>query len=61
MAQILIHSAGEHFVDASFTTIIGYGSNGAIIHYRPSMETNTQILNDNLLLVDSGGLYMYAF
>jgi Xaa-Pro aminopeptidase len=50
-------SQGENFVSASFSTIAGYGPNGAVIHYRATPETNAKISNDSLFLVDSGGLY----
>lgn len=41
----------------SFSTIAGFGSNGAIIHYRPTPHTNKVIEGDGLLLLDSGGQY----
>lgn len=44
--------------DISFETICGSGSNGAIVHYRVSDETNRPVAQDNLLLVDSGGQYV---
>ncbi|XP_023336292.1 xaa-Pro aminopeptidase 1 [Eurytemora carolleeae] len=42
----------------SFTTISGFGSNGAIIHYSPSPQTDKNIDSSNLYLVDSGGQYL---
>lgn len=50
----------EHFVGLSFPTISGYGSNGAIIHYRPERETAANIGTDKLFLVDSGAQYLYV-
>ncbi|MPC64109.1 Xaa-Pro aminopeptidase 1 [Portunus trituberculatus] len=47
----------EDFVGISFTTISAFGSNGAIIHYAPTKETNKQITNESLYLLDSGGQY----
>jgi len=44
--------------DISFETICGAGPNGAIIHYRVTKETNREIRNGELLLVDSGGQYL---
>ena len=41
----------------SFAAIVGYKSNGAIIHYRPMPETCAMIKKDGILLVDSGGQY----
>lgn len=44
--------------DISFTTIVGYGPNGAIIHYEPTEETNAAVKPEGFMLVDSGGQYM---
>lgn len=41
----------------SFYPIVGYNSNGAIIHYRPADEGSAQIKPEGVLLVDSGGQY----
>ena len=46
--------------DLSFNTICGYKEHGAIIHYSATKESNKEILNDGLLLVDSGGQYYYG-
>lgn len=43
--------------DLSFSTISGAGSNGAIVHYRVTPETNRKLEPGNLYLVDSGGQY----
>ncbi|CAL4085514.1 unnamed protein product [Meganyctiphanes norvegica] len=45
------------FMGLSFGTISAFGPNGAIIHYEPTEETNTQISTDNLYLLDSGAQY----
>ncbi|KAH9505610.1 hypothetical protein Btru_056023 [Bulinus truncatus] len=42
----------------SFETIAGFGSNGAIIHYRPSNSTDKVITGNSLFLLDSGGQYL---
>ncbi|XP_040576279.1 xaa-Pro aminopeptidase 1 [Lepeophtheirus salmonis] len=42
----------------SFGTISAFGSNGAIIHYRPEENTNKVIDNSSLYLLDSGGQYL---
>ncbi len=44
--------------DLSFQTIAGYMSNGAIIHYEPTPESDTEIQANGVLLVDSGGQYI---
>lgn len=43
--------------DISFDTISGAGSNGAIIHYRVTTQTNRKLEAGMLYLVDSGGQY----
>ncbi len=48
---------GENFYSESFNTIAGFASNGAIIHYHPTQETNKKIEGDSLLLLDSGAQY----
>lgn len=41
----------------SFKTVVAYGKHGALPHYYPTNETNSEINDDNLLLIDSGGQY----
>ncbi len=50
----------DKLVDLSFDTICGYLSNGAIIHYSATPETNIEVFAKGLLLVDSGGQYLYG-
>ncbi len=47
---------GDYFGE-SFAAIVGYKSNGAIIHYRPMPGTCADIEQEGILLVDSGGQY----
>lgn len=49
-----------NYLGASFPTISGYGSNGAIVHYRACEQTNKVIEKGGLLLVDSGGQYRWG-
>jgi Xaa-Pro aminopeptidase len=49
---------GELFRDLSFTTIVGAGAHGAIVHYQATPESNCRIEPDSLLLVDSGAQYL---
>ena len=49
---------GEHYRGPSFDTISGAGSNGAIVHYRVTPETNRALECGTLYLVDSGGQYL---
>jgi len=46
------------FKGPSFQTIAAYGAHGAIIHYKPSVETNAKIGTNSLFLLDSGGQYL---
>jgi Xaa-Pro aminopeptidase len=43
--------------DLSFDTISGAGPNGAVVHYRVSLETNRKLEPGSLFLVDSGAQY----
>ncbi len=43
--------------DISFDTISGAGPNGAIVHYRVSVDSNRKLKRNSLYLVDSGGQY----
>jgi Xaa-Pro aminopeptidase len=44
--------------DLSFDTIAGAGSNGAIVHYRPTERLNQAAQKGTLMLVDSGAQYL---
>jgi Xaa-Pro aminopeptidase len=58
-AQLLEYRREEEgFVGPSFTTIMGSGSNGAIIHYNPESQDPKVIQPDDMLLCDSGGHYL---
>ena len=46
------------FVSPSFSTIAGFRSNGAIMHYRATEKRHSVIEGDGLLLIDSGGQYL---
>lgn len=47
-------------VDESFAPIIGWNGHGAIVHYEATEETDVAIEGDGLLLVDSGGQYVFG-
>ncbi|KAL7646327.1 UNVERIFIED_CONTAM: hypothetical protein RMT77_003236 [Armadillidium vulgare] len=60
-AQILLdeYRANQSLsMGPSFATISGFGSNGAIIHYEATEETDVRITNESLYLLDSGGQYL---
>ncbi|MBK9270823.1 MAG: aminopeptidase P family protein [Saprospiraceae bacterium] len=48
----------KDYVGESFDAIVGYESNGAIIHYRPDAHQSKKIHPQGILLVDSGGQYL---
>ena len=47
----------KNFLYPSFATISSFASNGAIIHYHATPETNKKISGNSLFLLDSGGQY----
>lgn len=57
--QMRLEAAGS--LGPSFETICGYGSNGAIIHYKPDKQKSKLVDgkdSNSLFLVDSGGHYL---
>ena len=50
----------KKFKFLSFPTISGTGSNGAIIHYKATKETNKKLKKGDIYLVDSGGQYEFG-
>ena len=47
------------YIGPSFPAIVGYGPNGAIVHYRPEEGKSSKILNANeCLLIDTGAHYL---
>ena len=52
--------ADESCVDESFAPILGWNANGALAHYEATEETNATLDSDGILLVDSGGQYIYG-
>jgi Xaa-Pro aminopeptidase len=46
------------FVGLSFPVIAGFNANGAMPHYRASLDSHAAIQGDGLLLIDSGGQYL---
>jgi Xaa-Pro aminopeptidase len=53
-----LRKEGQYFRDLSFPTISGAGSNGAIVHYRASPETEKTLEPGMLYLLDSGAQYL---
>lgn len=52
--------ADESCVDESFASIIGWNGHGAIVHYEATPESDAAVVGDGILLVDSGGQYVYG-
>lgn len=52
--------ADQSCVDESFAAILGFKEHGAIIHYEPTKESDKKVNERGLLLVDSGGQYIYG-
>lgn len=52
--------ADKACVDESFAPIIGWRGHGAIVHYEATAETDVTLEGNGLLLVDSGGQYIYG-
>ena len=55
-----LRKANKNFKFLSFPTISGSGPNGAIIHYKPSKDTNRRLKKGEIYLVDSGGQYEFG-
>jgi Xaa-Pro aminopeptidase len=50
----------NNYLFPSFDTIAGSGSNGAIVHYRVTKQSNKTINKSDLFLCDSGGQYNFG-
>ncbi len=50
----------DGFVGDSFNTISAYQAHGALPHYKASEESNAEVKEAGLFLVDSGGQYFYG-
>ena len=50
----------KSFIIPSFSTIVAYKDNSSICHYEPNEENSKTIKNDSVLLIDSGGHYLYG-
>lgn len=52
-----LRSQQENFVSLSFDTISSIGAHGAIIHYKPTPETDISLTTEEIYLIDSGAQY----
>lgn len=53
-----LRSAQPGYIMDSFATISSYGPHGAVVHYSPTPETDTELGRDSLYLLDSGAQYI---
>ncbi|NQW12118.1 MAG: aminopeptidase P family protein [Alphaproteobacteria bacterium] len=51
-------SRGERWRGPSFSSISGFGTNGAIVHYRVTAATDLSLEDGSLYLIDSGAQYL---
>ena len=51
-------SKQANYVGESFSAIVGFNGNGAIVHYSPDEHKSAVIEDEGMLLVDSGGQYL---
>lgn len=51
-------STQENYLSPSFSTIAAFNEHGALPHYSASVNNNSKITGNGLLLVDSGGQYL---
>ena len=49
---------GKDYFSESFGTIAAIGSNAAIVHYQPTLQSNKKFSKNGLLLLDSGAQYL---
>ena len=55
-----LRKKNKKFKSSSFPTISGTGPNGAIIHYKPTKNTDRKLKKGDIYLVDSGGQYEFG-
>lgn len=48
----------EHYLEASFAPIFGYGPHGAIVHYSATEESDAALEPQGFVLSDTGGHYL---
>ena len=54
----VLRSEQENYLEDSFGTICAYKEHAAMMHYSSKPETNVKILDEGMLLIDSGGQYL---
>ena len=53
-----LREQGENYMGPSFEPIVAYGVNGAMCHYSPTEESDTELKAESFVLFDTGGQYL---
>ena len=53
-----LREQGENYMGPSFEPIVAYGANGAMCHYSPTEESDTELKAESFVLFDTGGQYL---
>lgn len=53
-----LREQGENYKGPSFEPIVAYGANGAMCHYSPTKESDTELKAEDFVLFDTGGQYL---
>lgn len=56
----VLRRENKELIDLSFNTICAYKENAAMMHYNALTGNNKLLKNEGMLLVDSGGHYLYG-
>ena len=51
-------TVAKSYIEPSFTPIVGYNDHGAIVHYSANKESDYEIKDEGMVLIDSGGHYL---
>lgn len=53
-----LREQGENYMGPSFEPIVAYGANGAMCHYSPTEDSDTELMPESFVLFDTGGQYL---
>lgn len=56
----MLRAENADFLSPSFSTIVAFREHGALPHYTPTTDSNLPIDREGILLIDSGGQYLYG-
>ena len=54
----IFRGTAKSYIEPSFEPIVGYNEHGAIVHYSADINTNYEIKDEGIVLIDSGGHYL---